>query len=295
MLKKVFNGVLGGIAALTLVTNAQTFAYTMEFAVIGDAGEKNADSQSVFDSLLRHNVTSLIMPGDNLYFGLFSRPTYEEVWAPWRNAGFTFDVVAIGNHNDGYAKEVAYFNMPGEYFASTYDNLVEYVVLNSDNNDTADSQAQFLDVILSTATAKFVFIVYHHPTYTVSVYHPDIEKLKFQRAIRPILTKHRSKITGLLVGHDHVSLVAHYNDLPVILSGSTHEQRWHYPYNYKIGNMTVKTNWYNDASALWAHLTVDTDSDVAKVDFVRGIDDQSMCTVSIETGKPAVLESNCSR
>lgn len=270
-----------------------SFARTYRYAVMGDAGEWNSNTRKVYSSLLRHNVKTLVMPGDNLYSWPWSAKTYEEVWYPWRIANFDFLAVAIGNHHGGYAEEVKYFEMPSEYYAKIINNFVKFIVLNSDNEANAAYQAQFLEYALLNAQTPFTFIVYHHPTYTVSPWHWDIEKAKFQKAIRPILHKYRNKITALLVGHDHISLVAHYNDLPVILSGSTHEQRPHLPLNYTNDEVTVTTNWYNSTHALWAYLTLDDNSQEARVNYIRGSNDKPMCTLAIVTGQKARFGSNC--
>jgi len=264
-----------------------------EFAVIGDAGKWNFDTRNIYESLLRHNVKKLVMPGDNLYGSTFLGATYEVVWAPWRLANFNFDVVAIGNHNAGYTNEMIYFNMPAEAYSVLYDDQVHFIVLNSDNNKSAAMQASFLDKELAQTTSRFVFLVYHHPTYTVSIYHSAREKHKFQSAMRPIIKKYREKISGLIVGHDHVSLIAHYDDLPVILSGSSHEQRRHIPLNYTKDGVGVQTNWFNDSAALWARLIIDSTLSHAKVDYIRGYDDKNMCSISIVTGRAADFMANC--
>lgn len=264
-------------------------AETYQFGLVGDGGTWNADVQQVHDSLLRYQVKYLVMPGDNIYEG----DSYGAIWDRWIAEGFKFDVTAIGNHTLGYQKEIEYFHLPGEYYSLVYDKFVEFVVLNSDNEDNTSKQARFLENALNNSTAKFVFIVYHHPSYTLSAFHQASEKKQFQNAIIPVLEKYRSKITALVVGHDHVSLIAHFNDLPVLLSGSTHEQRPHIPFNYTKKSVKIKTNWYNDKSALWARLTVNTASNTAQVDFIRGYDDKSLCSVLIVTGQAGQLTSNC--
>src|SRR4051794_15662267 len=97
--------------ALGSVASADTFA------VIGDAGKINSNADSVRESIQRQKVHRLILPGDNLY-----HKTYTKVWQAWRDLSMTFDVVAIGNHNDGYAEEVRYFDMPGEYYSKVIDS-----------------------------------------------------------------------------------------------------------------------------------------------------------------------------
>lgn len=284
------------ILILTFLINVQFLsasALKYEYAVMGDAGEWNNDTRSVFYSLLRKNVKTLVMPGDNLYSWPWSPKTYQEVWNPWRLENFDFFAVGIGNHHGGYDAEVAYFEMPAEYYSKTVNNFVQFIVLNSDNESNARQQAKFLEDTLAQTTTPYTFLVYHHPTYTVSPFHWAQEKIKFQKEIRPIIQKYRNKITALLVGHDHVSLVAHFNDLPVVLSGSTHEQRPHLPLNYTQDGITVTTNWHNAKSALWAYLAVDESSSEARIDFIKGTTDQYMCSLTIKTGQAAKFMSNC--
>jgi hypothetical protein len=58
----------------------------------------------------------MVMAGDNIYL---PHESYSEPWSPWKVAGFVFDVVAIGNHNLSYDKEISYFQLPGEYYSKT--------------------------------------------------------------------------------------------------------------------------------------------------------------------------------
>ena len=90
----------------TLLFSLLTFSSELKFAVVGDAGLWNSNSQSLLASIVKFETKKMVMPGDNIYSG-----TYEKAWTPWKNAGITFDVVAIGNHHLGYANEVKYFGM----------------------------------------------------------------------------------------------------------------------------------------------------------------------------------------
>lgn len=265
-------------------------AATLDFGVLGDAGEWNASNESTRDSMLRLDVRGLILPGDNLYD---PKGKYEDVWNPWTSLGFTFGPVAIGNHNGGYAEEMAFFGMPNEFYAQVHPGLARFVVLNSDNTKTAAAQARFLGEQLRAATEPFVFVVYHHPSYALSHFHGSWEKAAFHRAVRPVLFANRAKITSLIVGHDHLALLAHFNDLPVVLSGASMEQRGDSPINCTEAGVKVRTNWYYDQTAHWTHLHLDSDARTAEVTYVRSSDDRVSCTVHIETGKPAELDANC--
>jgi hypothetical protein len=169
-------------------------------SLLGDAGRWNASTKKLKESMERVGVRSLVMPGDNLYSG-----TYDSAWGPWFKSGFDFPVVAIGNHNDGYQKEIQFFSMPSEIYAKTLDGFLKFIVLNSDNKKNVDTQMDFLNKELAGATEPFVFVVYHHPTYTLTKDHTWPERREFQDAIRPVLSKYRQKITAVVLGHDHIA------------------------------------------------------------------------------------------
>lgn len=261
-----------------------SFAQT-EFAIIGDAGRINKNSQSVMKSILQLGVNQLIMPGDNLYSS-----TYEKVWKSWQDKQFDFSVVAIGNHNSGYAAEINYFQMPGEYYKKTI-GFADFLVLNSDNTKNISAQMTWLEKELQKTTSKNVFLVYHHPTYTISQAHTWDEKKAFQLELRKLLKKYRSKITALLLGHDHLASVIHFGDLPVILSGAVQEVRKDVPVNYVSDGVRIKTAWYFDHTPHWAQLTVTSTG--ATVDFVKAQTNQVVCTTRLYTNSVAELAANC--
>lgn len=284
---------LSKVVFLGMFFQFPVFAAKYEFAVVGDGGLWSKDTQSVRDSIVRHDVRDLILPGDNMYPAPLFYPSYEEVWTPWVDVGCIFDAVAIGNQHNSYKKEMKFFNMTDEAYVVKHDKFVKFIILNSDNEDTADEQAEFLVESLDKAKEPFVFLVYHHPSYPLSFYHDIDEKKDFHKAIRPLLLKYRSKITALIVGHEHLSLVAHFNDLPVILDGSTHEQREQTALTYTKNGVRVKTEWFDNKAPAWARISLNTVSSVATVDFIRASDDSIICSLSVETGKPAELKPNC--
>ncbi|HUP58673.1 MAG TPA: hypothetical protein VM598_14540 [Bdellovibrionota bacterium] len=277
-----------GAQALTPIPSG-----VLEFAIVGDAGDWNAGARRVRDSIAASGVTALVLPGDNLYNPVTG---YARTWQPWTDSGLRFEVVAIGNHHGGYEKEAAFFGMPAEWYAKSYENIVRFIVLNSDNEGAADAQSRWLDRELTTATEPFVFLVYHHPTYTVSNRHKWEEKKKFQLPLRTsLLWKHRSKLTGLIVGHDHLATVVHFNDLPVFLSGAVKDVREDRPVDYLDGAVKVKTAWYFDHTEHWAKLGFDPATKTAIVEWVRAKDSKVTCTSRVQTGQPAELAANCRR
>lgn len=276
-----------------LISFSAFAAEPMRYAIIGDAGVWNGFARQVRDSVARSGIRSLILPGDNLYNTFFS--SYDAVWSNWKTAGFTLDVVAIGNHTRGYAEETRYFGMPGEFYAARPASDVMFIVLNSDNVGTASEQAQWLDATLSQSADSLVFIVMHHPPRTVTRFHSWQERRGFHEATLPVIMKHRSKITSLIVGHDHVALAASYDTLPVILSGAVHDTRTIEMRNEIQEGVQVKTHWVYDRQPTWADLDLTPENREARIRFIRSKDDRSMCEVRIPTGKPLVADASCAR
>lgn len=256
-----------------------------EFAIIGDAGRINKNSQMVMNSILFHGVNRLVMPGDNLYSS-----TYQKVWKSWQDHQFEFSVVAIGNHNAGYSTEINYFQMPGEFYKKSL-GYADFLVLNSDNTKNISAQMEWLDKELQSTSSKNIFLVYHHPSYTISQAHTWTEKKAFQLELLKRLKKYRSKITALIVGHDHLASLIHFGDLPVILSGAVQEVRKDSPVNYVSNGTLIKTAWYFDHSPHWARLEVSSTG--ALVHFVKAQNNQVVCTVQLYTGMMADLSANC--
>lgn len=263
-------------------------AADLRFAIAADAGKTTDNSAAARASMERADTFDLILPGDNLYTS-----TYSDVWTPWTDRGFRFAVTAIGNHNAGYAAEMRFFEMPGEYYAKPFGSSVRFIVLNSDNVSNARDQAAFLDRELAAAREPFIFLVYHHPTYTLSHFHNWEEKRDFQLAVRPVIARYRSKITALLLGHDHLALLAHYNDLPVVIAGAIWETRSDTPVNNTQDGVRVTTNWFYDGQAHWASLVVDEQDNQAVVQFIRSRDNSLQCEARIATGSAAELSSEC--
>lgn len=282
----------GLVLSLSLISPAAR-AETLSFAIIGDAGEWTEEAESVRDSILRTEVRSLVIPGDNLYR---TREGYDSAWLPWSSKGFTYDVVAVGNHNAGMKKEVRYFGMPKDYYSKVYPGVARFIVLNSNAWLNVGKQMKFFERQLESATEPLVFLVYHHPTYTLANHgHFWQERFLFQLAIRPLLWKHRSKLTALIVGHDHLATLLHYDDLPVILSGAVKEVRKDGPVHYQRGRVHVKTDWYFDSTPHWVRLDLDAATGKARAHFIRSSDDQVGCSFGLQTGIPASLDTNCTR
>ena len=109
--------------------------------------------------------------------------------------------------------------MPAEFYSRVLNDTARFIVLNSDNSANVKEQAAFLDKELQAA--QMIFVVFHHPSLTVAHNgHIWTEKKAFQQAVRPIFAKYRAKITALIVGHDHLASLHHFDDLPVVLSAA---------------------------------------------------------------------------
>lgn len=264
-------------------------AQAQSFAIVGDAGVWNEKTESVRNSIVRSGVHRLILPGDNLYD---KNASYFSVWSPWSQAGLSFELATIGNHHGGYAKEVAFFKMPGEYGAIKRDGAL-FLFLNSDNELTAPEQAHWLDEQLTIASEPLVFLVYHHPNAIHHFYHRWNRKKEFDKAIVPIILRHRSKLTALISGHVHLAAMASYNDLPVIISGATHDVRWGLPKRRNRGPFTVQTHWYFDYKPYWVRLDMNAGQGEAIVSFVRANDDVVAYQAKLRTGR-ALEPMRCS-
>ncbi len=248
------------------------------WGIVGDAGHWNTNTQAVRDSLMRQNHFDLILPGDNLYRG-----TYDQTWQPWKNQNFRFDIVALGNHHDGYENEISFFQMPGEYFKKTLpQDRTTFYVLNSDNTKNVSEQLSWLDQELSADQTTFVFIVFHHPNLTVTKSgHAWTEKKQFQETLRPLLKKHRSKITALINGHDHIASLHYFDDLPVIVSGSTQSPDNSKPINNIQSGIKVSTKAFYSGEPLWVSLAINDQTSTATVNFYRANDDTLLFTTNL--------------
>ncbi len=287
MNRSKFTAFMFFILMLVFVTTAHA-KQTASFALIGDAGLWNKRTALVEKSVRDMGVFNLILPGDNLYHG-----TYEDAWNPWIQNGFHFQVVAIGNHTAGYQKEIKFFRMPSEAYTTWLAPGIAVIVLNSDNINSARQQAVFLEQELRTLSADSLFVVYHHPSLTLSADHPWEERENFHDVIRPLLYKYRDRISAVINGHDHMSAAFSFNDLPVIISGAIKEfHPVELPSKRQQGTQ-VKMEWAFPNRATWARLKVHPHSSHSEIDFVLAESNLVLCTIQIKTGEWLFLEKNC--
>lgn len=265
-----------------------SLSFAGNMAIMGDAGESGKELNALKNSLELRKITSLIMPGDNLYAG-----TYSSVWDSWKKSGFKFDVVAIGNHNNGYDREVQYFGMPAEYF-STIQMGARFIVLNSDNKKNVQDQMTWLDRELTSATESLIFLVYHHPTFTVTDSHDWEERPEFQNKMRAILKKHGSKISALIMGHDHITTFLDFGSIPAIIAGSGREVRNASPVSYEDSGFQIQTRYLAPRSQHWAILEIMDGAQQAKVHVVNVSTQAITCSALITGhGNSLTLDKSC--
>jgi hypothetical protein len=245
------------------ISSFSTFA--AEYAIVGDGGEWNQQTRLVRDSIRATGILDLVMPGDNLYDG----DSYDTPWAPWRSYGFRFPVVAIGNHHGGYAQEVAYFNLPGEYYSVQPETGVLFIVLNSNHQKITDEQTEFLERELGNTRATLVFVVFHHPPVTVSPAHDWEERRKFHVATTPVMLKYRDRITALLLGHEHLAAWYDIGGIQTIVSGATHEFRAAPAIDEEQRGLHVRSRYTGQAAPHWVKLNTQVSRATATFEFIR--------------------------
>lgn len=259
------------------------------YAIVGDAGMRNGTTEALRKNLAANQMYQLIMPGDNLYM-----PTsnYPAVWDIWKKEGFQFPLVAIGNHNKGYAEEVAYFGTPGEYYAVESKGAL-FLVLNSDNKNNYAKQIAWVDQALSQSNYTLNFVIYHHPSITVSNTHNWEERKGFQDGMRAVIKKHAKKITSLIVGHDHSAGLFALDEVPMILSGASWESR-NIELPVKKDPLFVATGLWatTQGGYWWGKLDYNALTKEVYVHFNRFDKQQDKCTFRI-LPKPIAKSQNC--
>lgn len=262
--------------ATGLLFSPKIMAANLSFAIIGDAGKITSSAKSVQSSIRRAGVQNLILPGDNLY-----ESTYENVWKSW--SGLDFSVVAIGNHNGGYKKEIDFFKMPSEYYSQEFAGGLRFLVLNSDNTKNVASQMKWLEGELQKE-APMTFLVWHHPSYTFTSAHKWEEKAQFQIAARSLMHRYSTNITAVLFGHDHIAAFYCANEIPIIISGAVQETRIPETKNYKANDATeISAKWVLPPNTpTWARLDIDMENLSVNVSYVRASDNKVMFSTKLD-------------
>lgn len=274
------------VAILSFASITYAIDSSQSLAVMGDSGEASSELDKLKKSVLKEQIQSVVMPGDNLYAG-----TYEQVWNSWKSTGFNFDVTAIGNHNSGYATEVKYFAMPGEYY-STVKNGARFIVLNSDNTKNVAEQFTFLNKEVLNAKEKLIFVVYHHPTFTVTSSHVWTEKKDFQLKMRDFLRRQGQKISALILGHDHITSFIEFGRVPVILAGSGREVRSAKAVSFPEDGFQIETKYLAPKVQHWVKMDISAAGDEAVLNVIRVSDNAKVCTAQLRQNA-MTLGTNC--
>jgi len=267
-----------------------TLASLQTYALMGDAGYWNQNTRALRDHLMNQNIYNLVMPGDNLYE--LHHLSYKEAWDPWRIFNFKFDVVAIGNHNLGYQKEMDYFNLPGTYFKKQFGKTV-FLVLNSDDKTNVSAQQAWIENELTQINDELVFVMFHHPPVTVSNRHKWEESKGFHLVILPTVLLYRSKIQALIVGHDHIASLHTLDDFPVIVAGATSNPIPTRPKNYvnKRGHF-VQTRYLSTQGVYWVRLDINAKTRESWFNFVNITKNKVHCSALIHD-QSLFLKQNC--
>lgn len=259
---------------------------TESIAIVGDAGEASRELNALKKSIQKENITSLALPGDNLYSG-----NYSNVWDSWKTSGLKFEIVAIGNHNGGYQNEVNYFNMPNEYY-SVLKNGARFIVLNSDNTTNVTEQFNWFKAEMARATENLIFVIYHHPTFTISQSHTWQEKKEFQLQMRQYLKQNPNRITALLLGHDHMSEFLEFGQTPVVIAGSGREVRNEGAVSFVEDGFNIETKYLAPRTQHWGLLQISPNAKEAVITFIRVSDQKRACSARFAHSK-MTIEGEC--
>ncbi|MBF0361866.1 MAG: metallophosphoesterase [Oligoflexia bacterium] len=293
-------------ASLATADNAFSKVYT--FGIIGDVGQYATDLTFLQSSLHESDIKNLIMVGDNAPNIATSSATYPAIWNSWIDE-FNFMAVAVGNHNQGYKREMDYFKMPGDFYSIVPENDLLIIVLNSDeeNKTRIEEQMKFIQDQLESANQKMILIAFHHPPADVGPKHTWKEKKSFFLKLVPILKKFKTKIDAILVGHEHVATFVDFDGIPLFVSPSVvgpregkYYDKYYRELETKATNKWVYTGKINRD---WLKLEVNTDDDSMLFSYIN-IDkkNRSDCSIVITSNvnaqsdnKRYLLQDNCQK
>lgn len=184
------------------------------FAVFGDSGEASQAQYVIASRIAEANPDFIVHTGDLVYpdgkrsrYGPRFFDPYKELLARipfWPSLG-NHDV---SKENQGTAYRPV-FELPqnGPADQPAEDNYwfdygnARFAVLNSNLEESAlaNSVAPWLEEVMSSATARWKFAVFHHPAYTSGKY-PPTERIV--NVIVPVLE--RTGVDVVFSGHDHM-------------------------------------------------------------------------------------------
>ena len=247
------------------------------YALIGDGGWHSEDDKGLRASLHRSQIADVLLLGDNLYD---YDSTLEATWDVWKNEGFHFPIVTIGNHTPGAEIEAAYFGVPGEYYAYR-DGASLFLNLNSNNVKSAKEQSDWLRAQLEAADAQFIFVIFHHPSFDLGIYHHWQQRGAFHIAVRPALRDQAGKITAIFNAHEHIAGLYDLNGIPLVVSGAVRDTFQAYPRTQSLDGIDLKTLWIYDGNPTWARLDIDADKNSALLSFIEVDSERTACAVEL--------------
>ena len=139
---------------------------------------------------------------------------------------------------------------------------------------------------------KLVFLVYHHPTYSVTNKHSWTEKKEFQLHMREFLKKNSSRITALFLGHDHMSQFLMFGSVPVVIAGAGREVRNEAPVYFSENSVKIETKYLAPGQPHWGLLEISAGAAEAIITFVRVKDQKRSCTARFRNSE-MILEGEC--
>jgi hypothetical protein len=168
-----------------------------DFGVGGTTERDMGASMKTFETT--HSASAFLTLGDNDYTE--SPTAFHNNWTSsfgWvRNRGLTV-IGTLGNHDnlvDHGRYEFDELNMPRGYYKRTIGN-VQVFILNS--NYVNATQTSWLETALSSSTALWKIVVFHHPAWTCGAYRSNSAVV---RNWVPIMERYGVDL--VLSGHDH--------------------------------------------------------------------------------------------
>jgi len=168
-----------------------------DFGVGGTAERDMGAAMRGFEST--HPAAMLLTLGDNDYTE--SPTAFHSNWTAsfgWLGGAGLSVTGTLGNHDvrvNGGRYEFDELNMPRAYYKRTVGNL-QLFILNS--NNVSATQTAWLKSVLSTSTARWKIVVFHHPAYSCGVYRSDTAVV---RNWVPLFERYHVDLA--LSGHDH--------------------------------------------------------------------------------------------
>ncbi|MCC7491718.1 MAG: metallophosphoesterase [Fimbriimonadaceae bacterium] len=176
------------------------------FAVYGDCRSRPAKHKLVVAQMLKAAPEFTLQTGDLVGGDGSNRAEWQEAYqiiAPLRKLGPYY--MAIGNHDRKNSNVAEELDLPvhGErcYYTFTVQRS-RVVVLDSNTfrlEGEDQAQLDWFKKTLAAAQEPFVWVIVHHPLFTIGEYAPG--DLTVRRRLWPILLKYRP--SAVFTGHDH--------------------------------------------------------------------------------------------